>query len=86
VLVTATRKKKADIGRAKISPANEFAAPADVAHDRALDHADKKKILKQWRTDADALNRAADEGMSGGEPARLDEVENAERKIGIEKK
>lgn len=84
--MTATSRKKVDIGRAKIAPANEFDAPADVANDRTLDHEDKKKILRQWKTDADALTRAADEGMSGGEPARLDEVENAERKAGIKNK
>lgn len=79
------RKEKVDIGRAKIAPAAEFDAPKDVAHDPSLDHQDKKKILQQWRTDAEALTRAGDEGMSGGEPARLDEVQHAQKKIGDDK-
>jgi hypothetical protein len=79
------RKEKIDIARAKIAPAAEFDAPKDVAHDPSLDHQDKKQILRQWRTDAEALTRAGDEGMSGGEPARLDEVQNAQKKIGDDK-
>jgi hypothetical protein len=83
--VTAPRRKdkvKVDVSRAKVAPAGEFRAPEDVAHDPSLDRQDKKKILRQWETDAEALTRAGDEGMSGGEPARLDEVKHAQQKIG----
>jgi hypothetical protein len=84
-VTTARRKEKVDVGRAKIAPADEFDTPHDVAHDPSLDRQEKKKILNQWQTDAEALTRAGDEGMSGGEPARLDEVRHAQNKIGAGK-
>jgi Fe-S cluster assembly ATPase SufC len=77
------RKKSAkiDVERAKISPADEFDHPQQVVDHSSLRKEDKKKILNQWQTDADALSRANDEGMSGGESTKLDEVQGAQRKL-----
>lgn len=79
----AARQKpaKIDVARAKISPADEFARPQEVVDNRSLDKSDKKQILNQWQVDADALSRANDEGMGGGEPTELDEVQHAQRKL-----
>jgi len=77
------RKKpaKIDVERAKISPASEFKQPGDVVEHSSLPKEDKKKILNQWQADADALSRANDEGMGGGEPTKLDEVQRAQRNL-----
>ena len=82
------RKKSAklDVERAKISPANEFDHPEDVVEQASLHKEDKKKILDQWQTDADALSRANDEGMGGGEPTKLEDVQRAQRKLNKSKK
>lgn len=81
--MTNPRKKteKVDLDRAKLAPADEFARPADVADAPGISKRDKMKILAQWETDAGALSRAGDEGMTGGEPARLGEVEEARKKV-----
>lgn len=80
--MTAAPKKneKIDIDRAKLSPASEFAHPEDVV-DAAIGENDKKKILSQWKTDADALSRAGNEGMAGGESPRSEEIEKAREKV-----
>jgi hypothetical protein len=72
---------KINVERAKVSPADEFNRPHDVLENQSLNKADKKKILGQWQVDADALSRANDEGMGGGEPTELDEVQRAQRKL-----
>ena len=70
-----------DIERAKTSPANEFERPVDVVDSGNLSDKQKKRILNQWEVDAQGLSRASDEGMTGGEPSRLTEVQDARRKI-----
>jgi hypothetical protein len=70
-----------NVERAKKSPAEEFAQPDDVIRSDAISEADKEKILNQWEVDAQALSRAADEGMGGGEPTRLTSVQAARRKL-----
>ena len=70
-----------DIERAKTSPANEYERPVDVVDSRDLSDKQKKRILNQWEVDAQGLSRASDEGMTGGEPSRLTEVQDARRKI-----
>jgi hypothetical protein len=42
-----------------------------------LSRAQRIEILKRWELDARALQRAADESMTGGEPTLLDEVNSA---------
>ena len=72
--------KGIDVERAKISPADEFNHPNEVLL-APISTADKRKILDQWETDAKALARAGDEGMTGGEPALLREVQIAQEKL-----
>jgi hypothetical protein len=54
-----------DRERANLDPGSVFAAPSDVLAAHGLSHEDKKSILIKWEADADALLRAADEGMEG---------------------
>ena len=80
------RRKKPDIDieRAKVAPADEFKHPGEVLGAGTLSGKEKEKILNQWEVDAQALSRAADEGMGGGEPTRLASVQQARRKLGME--
>ena len=56
---------------------DDYETPKAVLQDTNLTTAQKKKMLKAWRVDAEALARAAAEGLSGGEQSRLDAVTNA---------
>jgi hypothetical protein len=78
------KKHDVDIEHAKITPADEFRHPGEVLGAGALSGKEKEKILNQWEVDAQALSRAADEGMGGGEPTRLASVQQARRKLGME--
>ena len=64
------------------SPAAEFVSPAAVVADPNLTAQNKRKVLAEWEQDARLISVASEEGMSGGEPARLDEVKAAQRKLG----
>jgi hypothetical protein len=52
-----------DLDRARLDPASVFTDPHDVIVAKGLTDEDKKSILSRWQEDADALLRAADEGM-----------------------
>jgi hypothetical protein len=73
-------RSQLNVERAKIAPASEFDRPADVLA-APISVADKKNILDQWETDARALARAGDEGMTDGEPTLLREVQLAQEKL-----
>ena len=75
------KPKIVDIERAKSSPANEFERPVDVVESSDLSDKQKKRVLNQWEVDAQGLSRASDEGMTGGEPSRLTEVQDARREM-----
>ena len=60
------------------NPAAHFPAPSDVARDDRLSLTQKHAALATWEQDARQLAVATEEGMSGGEPARLDEVKVAQ--------
>jgi hypothetical protein len=75
------RGRTVDIEHAKTTPADEFKQPDDVVKAPELSDDEKRKILNQWEVDAQALSRASDEGMVGGEPSRLTEVQAARRKV-----
>jgi hypothetical protein len=62
-------------------PVGNFASPTDVVKDDALSVKQKKDVLKQWEHDAVRLSVAREEGMSGGEPSRLDEVKDAQSEL-----
>lgn len=70
-----------DIQRAKLVPTDVFDKPSDVVRSDAVDTKDKQKILNQWEVDAQALSRANEEGMTGGEPTELTKVQEARRKV-----
>ena len=75
------KPKFVDSERAKTSPTNEFERPIDVVESRDLSDKEKNKVLNQWEVDAQGLSRASDEGMTGGEPSRLTEVQDARREM-----
>ena len=52
-----------DLDQARLDPASVFNHPRDVIAARGLTEEEKKSILSRWQEDADALLRAADEGM-----------------------
>ena len=66
---------------ARISPTTEFDAPEDVVESDDLTRKEKVRILDQWEADAKALQTATDEGMSGGQRPRLDEVKEAQTQL-----
>ena len=66
---------------AKISPTTVFDEPHDVVTCDDLTKKEKASILKQWEADAKALQRATDEGMSGGTRPGLEEVKHAQGEL-----
>lgn len=66
------------------SPIRHYDKPKEVVQDAALSVKQKEKALDTWTVDAEALQRAEDEGMGGGEPSKLIDVVAA--KIALAKK
>ncbi len=56
-------------------PAEHFGTPAAVMDATDLSRADKIAILERWRLDALRLSDSEQEGMGGGEPPHLGEIE-----------
>jgi hypothetical protein len=71
---------------AKVSPTTVFDSPKEVVAADDLTKNEKAEILTQWEADAIALQTATDEGMSGGERPRLDEVKSAQTLLDAEVK
>jgi hypothetical protein len=65
------------VDKAKLSPARIFKSPMDVVDTTDFRTAEKLAILKAWEADEQALLRAEDEGMGGGEHAHLHKVQAA---------
>ena len=63
------------------NPSDAYASPADVLVDDHLDHDEKVRVLAAWRMDAERLSESANEGMGGGENARLREVALAQMQL-----
>jgi hypothetical protein len=63
-----------DLERALLSPSSVFRAPEDVLEVPGLSDGQRRAILEQWALDALRLEASEDEGMPGGEPARLRQV------------
>lgn len=63
------------------SPAQAYNSPGDVLIDEELSHEEKEQVLDAWRLDAERLADSSNEGMAGGEPARLREVALAKQKL-----
>jgi hypothetical protein len=64
------------------SPIRHFDKPRQVVQDPNLTLKEKTKTLDSWEEDAQALQRAEDEGMGGGEPDKLIDVVEAKKAIG----
>jgi hypothetical protein len=62
---------------AKQNPAAMFDGPQDVLAANDLSKDEKRAILEQWKIDSMALQQAADENMTGGEPSRIEDVVEA---------
>jgi hypothetical protein len=58
-----------------LDPAKYFATPAQAARSPDYSFFDRIRILERWRQDAKRLAQSTDEGMSGGEPSLLRDVE-----------
>ena len=68
------------------SPVRHYEKPQDVLKDSTLSDQSKRKALDNWEVDAQALQRADDEGMSGGESSKLLDVVDAKERLGVETK
>ena len=67
--------------KGKVSTTGTFKKPDDVVNAEDLTTTEKKDILEQWEDDAKSLQRATDEGMSGGKRPGLAEVKRAQTKL-----
>jgi hypothetical protein len=56
-------------------PAATHPTPEALAADSALPLAERIRLLECWQVDSEALQRADDEGMQGGEQPRLSRVQ-----------
>ena len=66
-----------DIKKALSNPLSFFDQPCDVLNAEDLTNHEKISILKRWELDARSLQRATDEGMSGGTRPPLDAINDA---------
>ena len=67
--------------KAKVSPTSIFDKPTEVVENDKLTNEEKQDVLKQWEADAQALQTATDEGMSGGRRPGLEEVKHAQGEL-----
>jgi hypothetical protein len=72
--------------QAKVSPTTVFGSPKQVVATDDLTGTEKTEVLAQWEADAIALQKATDEGMTGGERPRLEEVKKAQTLLDEKKK
>jgi hypothetical protein len=63
------------------SPSSHYSSPMQVADASDLSDDQKKMVLDKWEEDARRLAVATEEGMSGGEPSYLAEVQEAKAKL-----
>jgi hypothetical protein len=69
--------RQSDIEQALTSLTTVFDAPSEVVDAATLSIAQKIEILKRWKLDVHAVQRATEENMCGGERPPLDEVNEA---------
>lgn len=69
--------RRQDLDKAKLSPGRIFKSPMDVVETNDIGPSEKLAILQAWEADEQALLRAEDEGMVGGEHAHLHKVQAA---------
>jgi len=76
--------ERVDFEKALLDPSTAFGTPDNVLSAREFTHEQKVRILREWEEDARLLMTAAEENMGGGEGARLGEVHEALRALGID--
>lgn len=64
-----------------LNPVKHFTSPSDILLDDRLSVEQKRESLAAWESDARQLAIANEEGMTGGEPSRLDDVKQAQAKL-----
>jgi hypothetical protein len=64
-------------------PAKCFATPHALIVDDDLSEHQKLQALSNWEEDARRLSVAEEEGMTGGEKSRLDEVMEAQGELSV---
>ncbi|MBZ0259799.1 MAG: hypothetical protein K8F90_04265 [Hyphomicrobiales bacterium] len=66
-----------DYDQALLTPHKIFELPMEVVETESLTTQQKLKVLKRWEADANDMEVAANENMTGGESSRLGEVRKA---------
>lgn len=57
-----------------LTPEKYYETPADIAGDARWSTVQKREILQAWKSNEEALLRAASEGLDGGERPHLRQV------------
>jgi hypothetical protein len=68
--------------QALLDPTSVYGSPQAVVDDARLTREQKIEVLRRWQYDADGLAVAEEEGMTGGEPSRLQQVLGALEALG----
>jgi len=63
------------------TPSRVFATAMDIVRDGTLQPDEKLLLLKRWEEEANDLQRAADESMTGSDNSRLPEIRSAIDKL-----
>lgn len=79
--MTTTNKNDQKKAEQVQEPQKHFSSPREVLSDETLSLKEKQTALKNWEQEARQLAVAEEEGMTGGEPSRLDEVKEAQSKL-----
>jgi hypothetical protein len=66
-----------DYDKALLTPSQIFDLPMEVVNTESLTTRQKLKVLKRWEADANDLEVASSESMTGGENSRFSEVRKA---------
>ena len=66
-----------DYDQALLTPQKIFELPMEVVETDSLTTQQKIRVLKRWEADANDLEVASNENMTGGESSRLGEVRKA---------
>ena len=70
-------KASEDVKNIMLDPAKFYDAPRIVVDDPSLKRSQKIEILTAWKSNEEALLRAAGEGMGGGERPHLQDAVSA---------
>jgi hypothetical protein len=78
---TDASRKQAKASNPVTHPQQAFDTPMEVVNAPHLPDHKKEKALETWEEDERALQRASEEGMTGGERPRLHEVKKAQQRL-----